>query len=67
LKKSTNKLLSIAVGNHFAPLTSMPDARSKSFLLLFFKKEVLPSFTFPAEKLAAIISPQDPAWTTHVP
>jgi hypothetical protein len=43
LKKRTKKLLSPALGTNVAVLTSPPDAMSKGFLLLFFKKEVLPS------------------------
>jgi hypothetical protein len=41
LKKRTKKLLSIAGGTILAHLDRAPDAISKSFLLLFFKKEGL--------------------------
>jgi hypothetical protein len=42
LKKRTKKLLSIAGGTVLDHLDRVLDAISKSFLLLFFKKEVLP-------------------------
>jgi len=45
LKKRTKKLLSIAGSIPAAWLNSSPDAKCKSFLLLFFKKEDL-SFCF---------------------
>jgi len=41
LKKRTKKLLSVTGGTQLAKLNHPPDAISKSFLLLFFKKEVL--------------------------
>jgi hypothetical protein len=41
LKKRTKKLLSIAGGTVLANLDDLLNAISKSFLLLFFKKEVL--------------------------
>jgi hypothetical protein len=43
LKKRTKKLLSVlaALGQ---PLSPTPGATDKSFLVLFFKKELLPSF-----------------------
>jgi hypothetical protein len=43
LKKRTKKLLSVAGRTVLAHLNRLLDAISKSFLLLFFKKEVLPS------------------------
>jgi hypothetical protein len=43
LKKRTKKLLPLAGGTALAFLNRMLAAHSKSFLLLFFKKEVLPS------------------------
>jgi hypothetical protein len=43
LKKRTKKLLSLAGSNKLANLNRPLAAMSKSFLLLFFKKEVLPS------------------------
>jgi hypothetical protein len=45
LKKRTKKLLSIAGGTVLALLNRRQDAIDKSFLLLFFKKEVLPVLT----------------------
>jgi hypothetical protein len=45
LKKRTKKLLLIKGSNRLATLNDPPDAMSKSFLVLFFKKELLPSFT----------------------
>jgi hypothetical protein len=39
LKKRTKKLLQIAAGLRATWLNSSPAAMSKSFLLLFFKKE----------------------------
>jgi hypothetical protein len=45
LKKRTKKLLSVAGSIRAAWLNSLPDAKCKSFLLLFFKKEDL-SFRF---------------------
>ncbi len=41
LKKRSKKLLSVAIGTVLALLDYVLDAISKSFLLLFFKKEVL--------------------------
>jgi hypothetical protein len=43
LKKRTKKLLSVsaALGQ---PLSPTPGATDRSFLVLFFKKELLPSF-----------------------
>jgi hypothetical protein len=41
LKKRTKKLLSVTGGTELAHLNGVPNAFSKSFLLLFFKKEVL--------------------------
>jgi hypothetical protein len=46
LEKRTKKLLSIASGAELALLARLLAAMSKSFLLLFFKKEVL-SFSPP--------------------
>jgi hypothetical protein len=45
LKKRTKKLLTVKGGTLFSHAAPQVDAMSKSFLLLFFKKEVLPSFT----------------------
>jgi hypothetical protein len=42
LKKRTKKLLSIAGGTGASLLDSCDRAMSKSFLVLFFKKEQLP-------------------------
>jgi hypothetical protein len=44
LKKRTKKLLLMAAGMHAHALSHLPDAICKSFLLLFFKKEVLSLF-----------------------
>jgi hypothetical protein len=44
LKKRTKKLLSIAGSAVLAIFDRLLAAMSKSFLLLFFKKEVLPFF-----------------------
>jgi hypothetical protein len=46
LKKRTKKLLSIAGSTQSAFLARLPAALGKSFLLLFFKKEGLPSFFY---------------------
>jgi hypothetical protein len=40
--KKTEKLLRLAGSTNLALLCNMPEAISKSFLLIFFKKEVLP-------------------------
>jgi hypothetical protein len=45
LKKRTKKLLQIAGITALADLNRPPAALSKSFLLLFFKKEVLPALS----------------------
>jgi hypothetical protein len=44
LKKRTKKLLSVKGSRELAALNRLLAAISKSFLLLFFKKEVLFSF-----------------------
>jgi hypothetical protein len=43
LKKRSKKLLSVKGGTRLAHWHRLSDAMSKSFLLLFFKKEDLPS------------------------
>jgi len=43
LKKRNKKLLNVAFGNDARCLASMCAARNKSFLVLFFKKELLSS------------------------
>jgi hypothetical protein len=43
LKKRSKKLLLIAAGFRFKRANSVLHATDKSFLLLFFKKELLPS------------------------
>jgi hypothetical protein len=43
LKKRTKKLLSVAVAPDPPPVAPQRREMGKSFLLLFFKKEVLPS------------------------
>jgi hypothetical protein len=42
LKKRTKKLLSVSGGISLAHLNPRRPARNKSFLFLFFKKEILP-------------------------
>jgi len=46
LKKRTKKLLSVWGRTEFRYLARRPRGRSKSFLVLFFKKELLPFFPF---------------------
>jgi len=41
LKKRTKKLFSVSGATEFTRVGSMPQAMNKSFLFLFFKKEVL--------------------------
>jgi hypothetical protein len=45
LKKRSKKLLQIASGLQLNPATRRSAETDKSFLLLFFKKEVLPAFS----------------------
>jgi hypothetical protein len=47
LKKGTKKLLSLRCCTHVAHAVRLPDEKRKSFLLLFFKKEDLPSLPLP--------------------
>jgi hypothetical protein len=42
LKKGTKKLLSVSGGTEFTDAARLPRATDKSFLVLFFKKELLP-------------------------
>jgi hypothetical protein len=44
LKKRTKKLLFVARGSRVNQVPRMSPKKSKSFLFLFFKKEILPSF-----------------------
>jgi hypothetical protein len=47
LKKRTKKPLTIASGMRFKLAKPALPVTDKSFLVLFFKKELLPSFNFP--------------------
>ncbi|HTZ70835.1 MAG TPA: hypothetical protein VMB71_09320 [Acetobacteraceae bacterium] len=44
MKKRSKKLLSVAGSIDFARLAAPPHAKGKSFLVLFFKKELLAFF-----------------------
>jgi hypothetical protein len=57
LKKRTKKRLSIAAGRLLALIDRLADAISKRFLLLFFKKERLPSFVGPATRRRGALVP----------
>jgi hypothetical protein len=49
LKKRTKKLLSVSDSSELSSSNSVPVAMDKSFLVLFFKKEALPSLCLPGQ------------------
>jgi hypothetical protein len=64
LKKGTKKLLFVSGSIAPARATPLPRATDKSFLLLFFKKEVLPS-SLSTPRIDAPSAPKNPVLQTR--